>query len=166
MAIRLIVNMGGATKVLTTLEGRLADMTPAMVQMKEVVLDSIRQNFEAGGRPTAWAPLKYRQGTPLTDTGFLRGSITGEVTATSVVVGTNVPYAAIHNYGGTIQIPEIVPKTGKALRWIGGDGQVHFAARTRAHPVVIPQREFMVLQDSDIPILGAILTEYLRRDLD
>jgi phage virion morphogenesis protein len=48
----------------------------------------------------AWERLKYRTGKPLIDTGILRGSITHTVQENHVEVGTNVLYAAIHNYGG------------------------------------------------------------------
>ena len=54
-------------------------------------------------------------------------------TGDNVVLGTNVEYAAIHNYGGTI-----VPKNGKVLAFPGLGGVTIFAKK-----VVIPARPFM-----------------------
>lgn len=77
-------------------------------------------------------------------TGRLRSSImTRKVTDFDYGIGTNVKYARIHEFGGTIQIPEIRPVNKKALRWIGPSGRVMFARRTRAHPVVMPRRSFI-----------------------
>ena len=77
----------------------------------------------------------------LNDTGMLRNSLgvaksAGAIGATDgddVTLGTNVPYAAIHNYGGTI-----VPKNGKVLAFPGLGGVTIFAKK-----VVIPARPFM-----------------------
>lgn len=47
----------------------------------------------------AWAKLKYRKGKPLLKTGRLRSSITFSATDSYLDVGTNVEYAAMHQYG-------------------------------------------------------------------
>jgi hypothetical protein len=60
----------------------------------------------------------------------------------TVSVDRSVPYARIQEYGGTVQIPEIVPKRAQALHWSSGGADV-FAKRARAHPVTIPARSFM-----------------------
>lgn len=79
-------------------------------------------------------------------TGTLRRSITSKVeeTATSITgrVGTNLRYGLAHEYGATIQIPEIRPINAKALHFTAG-GQDVFAMRARAHQVVLPERSFL-----------------------
>jgi phage virion morphogenesis protein len=60
---------------------------------------AVLQNFDVGGRPK-WLGLKYRQGTPLVDTENLMGSITSDYSNDMATVGTNEPYAAIHQFGG------------------------------------------------------------------
>jgi len=165
MAIRITLNVGGAVRVLTEIQGRLTNLVPALTAIKEVALDSIRQNFTDGGRPQAWAPLKWRQGTPLVDSGRLRASITGEVNATSVVLGTNLPYAAIHQFGGTIQVPAMTAAPGKVLRFTTRDGSVVFTKRTSAHQVTIPARPYMVLQPADETTMAQIITAYLAKGL-
>lgn len=64
------------------------------------------RNFAAQGRP-AWLGLaprtKKRRGADakiLQDTGRLAGSITTSYDASQASVGTNVKYAAIHQFGG------------------------------------------------------------------
>jgi phage virion morphogenesis protein len=135
MAIRLTLNTSGGERLIAEVQGRLGNLLPALTAIQEVALNSITTNFDVSGRPTAWAPLKYRIGKPLIDTGRLRASITGQVQGSSVVLGTNLVYAPIHNYGGS-------------TTW-------------RGRTVTIPQREFMLLQTADEDVMVKILTDYL-----
>lgn len=82
---------------------------------------AVHMNFRAGGRPK-WLGLKYRNGRPLIDTEGLRESITKMADNDTALVGTNMVYAAIHNFGG-------------------------MAGRGRK--VKIPQREFLTLTNQD-----------------
>jgi phage gpG-like protein len=81
-------------------------------------------------------------------TGALRRSIfsrvqdLGSSVFGSVASSGDVKYAAIHEYGGTINIPEIVPVKAKALHFLSAGADV-FAKRTRAHTVTMPERSFM-----------------------
>ncbi len=79
-------------------------------------------------------------------TGLLRSSINYRIQDTSVAVtatvGTNVKYARIHEYGGTIHIPEIRPKSARALAF-EINGQTIFAMSVRAHDVRMPERSFL-----------------------
>lgn len=81
-------------------------------------------------------------------TGNLRRSIQYEVTDAagqinaSVFSAGDVKYAAIHEFGGTIDIPEITPVKAKALHFMSGGKDV-FAMRARAHTVTMPERSFM-----------------------
>lgn len=64
--------------------------------MAQVQLE-FRESVDPTGEP--WKPLKYRDGMPLRDTGRLANSFSSRPTATGFVVGTNVSYAAYHQYG-------------------------------------------------------------------
>ena len=83
----------------------------------------------------------------LNDTGALRNSLgvakakgaIGTTDGDEVVLGSNLEYAAIHNYGGTI-----VPKNGKVLAFPGLGG-----ATILAKKVVIPARPFMGIGAQD-----------------
>ncbi|MCI0557436.1 MAG: phage virion morphogenesis protein, partial [Nitrososphaera sp.] len=57
-------------------------------------------------------------------------------------VGTNVKYAAIHEFGGLIHVPEIIPVRAKALHFFM-HGREIFAKRVRAHTIRMPARSFL-----------------------
>ena len=82
---------------------------------------AVAQNFTQGGRPE-WLALKYRSGIPLNDTGALRQSIDELSDNDTALVGTNMVYAAIHQFGG----------------WAG-----------RNRKVYIPARPFLQLTNED-----------------
>lgn len=102
-----------------------------------------------------WDKLKFRKGQILSDTGTLRKSIgpsspdgvtpghaDGTIVRYSgdvVTIGTNIKYAAVHNYG-----KEILPKYGTVLRFPNGKGGFIFAKR-----VTIPQRQFNDINERD-----------------
>ena len=99
-------------------------------------------NFNAVGsqyRPAAWPPK--RDGTPsnLQKSNTLSRSFFLEFSDDSATVGNPMPYAAIHQFGGTITAK------GKALCWVDGNGVKHFAKR-----VVIPARPFFPLQNGQL----------------
>lgn len=63
----------------------------------------------------------------------LRSSIHHEeVSPGVVVVGTDKPYARIHEFGGVTRPHQIRPRTAGALRWMGPDGPIF--ARVVNHP--------------------------------
>ncbi len=93
---------------------------------------AVQMNFRSGGRPK-WLGLKYRNGKPLIDTEGLRESISKMADNDTAIVGTNMVYAAIHNFGG-------------------------MAGRNRK--VRIPQREFMKLTEQDQDDLMDDVQEY------
>jgi phage gpG-like protein len=86
--------------------------------------------------------------------GALRRSIFNEVTETgSGVIGKvassgDVKYAAIHEFGGTINVPEITAK-GKALAFMR-DGKMVFYKKVAAHTVTMPERSFLRSSLSDM----------------
>ena len=95
----------------------------------------LMQNFDVGGRPK-WLGLKYRQGTPLVDTENLMGSITSDYSNDMATVGTNEPYAAIHQFGG---------KAG------------------RGRKVEIPARPFLALTPQDKADILEDIQDYFQR---
>jgi phage virion morphogenesis protein len=91
------------------------DLRPAFEDIGEALVRSTAQRFENQVDPEGqpWAPLspatllfKQKKGYPaeiLTMRGRLRASIAARPGATQVWIGTNVVYAAIHQFGGLIQ---------------------------------------------------------------
>jgi phage virion morphogenesis protein len=142
-------------------EARLKNMRRVFQAIGEKAKASIVRNFEEQGRPAKWKPLseatllggagyggqrftvkgsstkgfeRHLQGKQILITrGSLRNSISSEATNDHVVVGSNLPYAAIHNFGGE-------------------------AGRKSAR-VFIPARPYVMLQDED----RAEMNDMLRR---
>lgn len=161
MAFTLTLSLGDAGRILASIQAQLTDLTPAMEQARDILLASVEQNFEQGGRP-AWAPLRLpRVGTPLAGSGRLRGSITSEVTPTSVRLSSALPYSGIQQYGGTVNVPEFRPRTRRALRWVNAEGATVFARRVRAHTVVIPPRPYLVARDEDCEAIVAAVEAHV-----
>lgn len=84
--------------------GRMADPM-LMARLARVVgaeaLTQVQLGFRQSRDPygEAWAPLTRREGKPLLDTGRLRNSFSYRVHGGHFVVGTNVEYAAAHQFG-------------------------------------------------------------------
>lgn len=78
-----------------------------MRRVGRIARTDVDLNFRLSRSPDniPWAPIKYRRGKPLRDTGRLQRSIIEKTTKDSATVGTNVEYAKIHHYGGTIKNP-------------------------------------------------------------
>lgn len=132
------IEINNAQEVAALLE-RLAHATtyraPLMRSIAGTMESAVLQNFEVGGRPK-WLGLKYRQGTPLVDTENLMGSITSAYTNDEAIVGTNEPYAAIHQFGG---------KAG------------------RGRKVDIPARPFLALTPQDEADILEDIQDYFQR---
>ena len=116
-----INNAQQIASILNKLANAAQDRTLLMRSIAGTMESAVLQNFDVGGRPK-WLGLKYRQGTPLVDTENLMNSITSYYDNNVAEVGTNEPYAAIHQFGG---------KAG------------------RGRKVDIPARPFLVLTPQD-----------------
>lgn len=113
--------------------------TKALGAIGTVLSNRIRLCFRLGTSPygAAWEPINpiFRVGQPLRDTGRLQRSINSQVQGGAAVVGTNVRYAATHQFGATI-----FPKSGKYLAVPTAAGGLMFLKQAR-----IPARPFMPL---------------------
>lgn len=147
--IVITITVNGIQEVNANLTGaidRSADLTPVMKQSAVLMMGSINENFQQGGRPAPWFPLalstikqKVRQGysvMPLIRTGTLRASITPRVGQTSFKLGTSIVYGRIHQKGG---------KAG------------------RNHSATIPARPYLVFQDEDLRQINRLVSDYIRR---
>lgn len=150
---------------LNQLAANVADLSPIMRAVAGIMHHAVMENFDKSGRP-AWAPLKpatlaakKKQGygeKTLIRRGTLRSSITQNSDRTSAVVGTNLVYAAIHQFGGNIGIPARSQqayfkqnKDGSVGNLFVRKGQSNFAQwHTRgAHTIGIPARPFLKLTE-------------------
>ena len=137
-------------KTTKLLENKLQAITDAMGadDLLHDIGRAIRTRVEMGFRNTTdpygdkWQSLKYRSGQPLSDTGRLRNSISYEVQGDALVVGTNVCYAIVHQFGATV---EATGKKGVGLCGESRKGASLLAFPTpggwiRAKKVTIPAR--------------------------
>lgn len=130
------------------------DATPLMRVIAGDMQAAVETNFRMEGRP-AWAGLKpstqaeraargYWPGKILQRTGQLAASIAQDYDATSAVVGTNLVYGAVHQFGARTKAHRIVPRNKKALAFGGR------VVKSVMHPGSdIPARPYLALDDSD-----------------
>lgn len=138
---------------------------------------AIADNFTQHG--PGWPPLKIREGEPLRRTNLLFKSVTTpgaknniyETNGPSIIWGTKLAYAAIHNKGGVITAKNtkmlFIPLTDKAAK----RGPIKDkAARKKStlkvgvdfifrRSVTIPKREFLVIR----PEWRTRLTEHVAK---
>lgn len=139
--------------LLTGIQTRAKNLSPAMRIIGEIVRASVVKNFEDEGRPAKWQKSKRASsqgGQTLTDTARLRRSITSKAFTDRAEIGTNVKYAAIHQFGGVIKA-----KSSKYLKFrIGGQW-------AQKKQVTIPARPFLMVQNGDWPEIKISLGNYL-----
>lgn len=145
---------------------------PAWDAIGIAMVTATRQRFQRGVTPEgqAWPPsqrvLKHG-GKTLIDTGRLWNSIVAHVVGNSVEWGSNIIYAAIHQYGGTI---EHYARSQKAYRRVA-DGvlSAHFVKASKAnfvswatigaHSTHIPARPYLGVNDDDVALAKKIFVQ-------
>lgn len=125
-----------ADEYLKRLAIKLKDLSPAMRDVGHEFVELSRLSFQEGRSPNGrpWAPLRFRSGQPLLDTGRLRNSLAFRAYKVSVEIGTAERYSGVHQRGATIR-----PRNAKRLV---------FQPRGFKHPifarqVTIPARPFL-----------------------
>lgn len=158
---------GGIDETLARIAAHLDDLTPVTRLMGEIVHGSIQENFEAGGRPTAWAPLsaatiaqRLRQGKwpgrtlmRLGVAGGLFGSISYRPFKDRVELSANKAYAALHQFGARKgQFGTVTAQIREHVRLLKSGKEVRVRAHTRTMTLPwgnIPARPYMMVQDED-----------------
>jgi phage virion morphogenesis protein len=98
--------------LLDRLASRMSNLTPVMKEIGEIVTESVQTNFEEHKSPegVAWTPLadstkayKEKKGRKAEDilimSAILLKSIHPEAYNDSVEIGTDIVYAAVHQFG-------------------------------------------------------------------
>lgn len=168
-----------------------ADPGPLMSLAAGKMADAVEENFAAQGRPQ-WLGLKPRTlrgrgekagaGKILQRSGRLASSIVQFHDRDSATVGSNLAYAGIQNFGGTIQRAPMSGKVrlrtdahGNLLRQ-GGKGHLAVFAKdshkraksvrwtnAKGWTIHIPARPFLLMTEGDISALEADVGMFLRR---
>ena len=88
---------------LAKLAQQVSNKAPVLDAIGADVLKRVQMSFRNSQSPegVAWEKLKSRNGKPLLDSGRLSNSINYDTTSDAVNIGTNVIYAAVHQFGHT-----------------------------------------------------------------
>lgn len=140
------------SEALKELQKRINNLEPVFRDIGQILRNSTEERFRKAEDPTGqpWATLqpwyqemkKKHKGKILFLSGRLESSFSYSATNDSVTLGTNVRYAAIHQFGGVIR-----PKTAKGLA-IGGFNS-EGKAKGWAKKVTIPARPFLGISKKD-----------------
>jgi phage virion morphogenesis protein len=173
---------------LDRLQAAGAEITPMLREIGDALVARTMLRFERGTGPTGtpWPPFarstlarmaRGRRGAGaklLQDRGILRQSITRRIFNSVLEVGTNVAYAAIHQFGGTIErasrtqtiYQRYDERTGVLKPRFVRKASSNFArdVSVGAHVIRIPARPFMDLNlDGDRAVVMQILERQVAR---
>jgi len=158
--IKIDIQMKLLQERVASIRGRIATKRPFMQSVAGIMLNAVKTNFQAGGRPP-WKPSKRVQekgGQTLIRSGMLLRSLQSRATEDKALVGTNMPYAAIHQFGGKTKAHVIQARRARALFWPGAKHPV----KSVNHPgSTIPPRPFLALTDADKQDILAAAKTYL-----
>lgn len=171
--MRVEIDDGRLQEVLARRIERCENKQQALRAVGAIVRESIRTNFREGGRPEKWEPSRRssaeaipgrRIGT-LRDTNRLMNSFTIRADQNRVVVGTNVEYAATHQYGAKkFSFGTVVAKVPAHYRTVRGKFTIQVKAHDRKMKLPwgdIPARPFMHIQTDDIRDIEEILAAHI-----
>ncbi|WP_130472361.1 phage virion morphogenesis protein [Candidatus Magnetaquicoccus inordinatus] len=134
--IQINVGSSAVSGLLGRLAAQGADMSAAFREIAGVMADSVEENFAREGRPPWNRSIRAERegGKTLQDSGRLAASINARSSSESAAVGTNLIYAAIHQFGG---------QAGRNKR------------------VTIPPRPFLAIQDEEMGEVMDIINRHL-----
>lgn len=161
--------------LLLEIKSRTKNLQPAMSLIGQIAKRSIVQNFNSEGRPTPWKPSQRvlkKGGRTLSDTGILRDSFQDFSTPLSAEVSTNIEYARIHNFGGTINrkartssvfFKQFKSGKRKGKTLFSKESKATFGKRAdfKDYKIEMPQREFMMVQNEDWTTIRDKISSYL-----
>lgn len=146
----------GFTRLITVME----NTTPVMAAIGTGLVSSTHRRFVSQTTPAGdkWAALNpdykatKRNSRILTESGRVRDSINSRPSNDAVRVGTNVIYAAPHQFGATI-----TPKSATHLVFRMGSGMAF------AKSVTLPARPFLGISADDEEMIADTVMIFLRR---
>lgn len=151
MDARLEFQDGGLRRQLKAAQRGAADMTPLMDSIGAHLVQSARTRIEHTNEtpdgvpwPKSFRVIANQGGKTLLDTAHLRDSITHQPAPDQVEIGTNVIYAAVHQFGATI-----TAQSAGALFFRLADGTA-----VQAGSVTIPARPYLGISVDDERIIS------------
>lgn len=181
--VTLSLDYRDVLSLLLETEQQLRHPEPLLDQMGEALLGFHRQRFQDQESPDgeAWQELSARykkrkkrnRNKILTLDGVLRNTLRWQIRGNEMLFGTDRPYGAIHQFGGTINIPA---RSQQAYYRQLRDGRVknQFVRKKRAnysewntsgaYAITMPARRWLGVSDRERQRLVDIATHYLYRD--
>lgn len=141
-------NKAALQRFLKQVSEGVKDMSPFFDSVEMHMIDSITQNFEAGGRPQSWAPLRPAtiamkgSSSILQDHGDLKNSINASNTdrdALSLKLWAGEAHGAFHQQVDSDPLSQWGKKNKRGM----------------------PFRPFILFQDSDLTEIENILIKYI-----
>ena len=192
--INVTIQDQGVLEKLTAIQARTENMRPVWANIGQIILESVMRNFREHRAPdgTPWAPVSaayarwkskkgYSPGNILILRGRLMQSIHADPDNGSVTIGTNVVYAAIHQFGGTFGARSDIATrkvVGARTQTLAFDESGKFLSRRKAskrktgsvrisiaqishHAVDMPARPFLGARDDDWRRITVALQKYI-----
>jgi phage virion morphogenesis protein len=147
---------GGFDKALNKFQDALANQKKALLEAcGDALVSGTLKRFQDEEDPQGqkWAPVA-RSGKILTDTARLRNSIDSAVAGDTVLVGSNVIYALIHQEGGVIK-----PVNKKSLKFKVGKGKG--GKWVSAKQVTIKARPYLGISTEDWQEIGETISDFI-----
>lgn len=181
--IKLTIDDTDIQKALTKLAKASSDLSIPMAQVGEHILHTTRERFRTQQSPDGipWQALskKYKKKRNkdkiLTERGHLQGQLVMQSNKDSAAVGSNRIYAAIHQFGGDINMParqrELFfkrTKDGGVSNKFVKPKKSDFSQTviTGSYSIKIPARPYLGLSDTDKKKVLSILTNHLKSALN
>lgn len=154
---------------LENLSNQIKNMSALTNEVSQIMLEAVKKNFDAQGRPS-WERLKNSTlkqrakkgytGKILQRTGLLKRSVIASYDSTSATVSTNLAYAAIQNYGGTISRSSL--KSYIKAKTAGKT--VKKPVKNKMSQWKIPARPFLVMDKKDEERINAIIVAFMLKN--
>jgi len=159
-------------KLLANLKAKSGNMRPAMLTIGNVLANSIRRNFDEGGRPEKWAPLSAAtiQGSLSSKdydkrrkTKTLNARATKRQAARRILVGLGMRGGLMGSIHAEAEDESVSAgpdnKPYARIQQFGGE------AGRKGSRVTIPARRYLVAQDGDIEIAKEIILDFMTGNL-
>lgn len=178
-SITITINDAPLQAAIDVLRGAPDHLYPALDAIGAAMEAKTRLRFREGVDPEGapWKPSKRAlkvHGQTLVKSGRLRDSITHNVTETGVEWGSNVVYAAIHQFGGTIHreahsqaIYRKVSKSGElGTRFVKRKVANYMTEHdVGAYDITMPRRSFLGADADDLNDMAAIVAAHIEAAL-
>ena len=157
----------GVLDLIARLRERTSNLSPAMKIIGSIVRTSVIRNFEAGGRPEKWKPLKgvsYELGYTMgkkrkafKKRGGLTAGFQRYIRGKKILIGQGMAgglMASIHPRAYKDRVVIGTNKVYGAIHQLGGKAG-------RGHKVNIPARPYLKVQEEDWVEIRAAISDYL-----